>query len=248
MPLVTSSLLKLGLIISDEGSSFLAFAKGDLIMLEDDNSGENVLTSGWCVGRCERTDAKGDFPSETVYVLPTMTKPPPEILELFKTGDNGRRFVNSYTNGVDTHKEKPHTLEEYSIDHFRLPTKPRSISKALTLTAARRQGRDELWKHSREPIRQPLLKKLQNKEGVVEDAAYIFTSILKYMGDIPHKRSKIGNELTDSIFDSPLKQVPFLVQVFLNLRMKLGKVRAGSLSLKFFLYRKSFGMKSTVKL
>lgn len=168
------------------------------------------MTSGWAVGRCERTDVKGDFPSEIVYVLPTMTKPPGEILELFKLEDNGRRFINSYANGVDTHKEKPHTLEEYAIEHFRPPGK-RTISKALTtLSSARRQGRDELWRHSRDPIRQPLLKKLQNKEGVVEDSAYIFTSILKYMGDIPHKRSKIGNELTDSIFDSPLKQVgPF---------------------------------------
>jgi myosin-7 len=88
-------------------------------MLEDDNFGETVLTSGWSVGRCERSGEKGDFPSETVYVLPTTTKPPPDILELFKTEDGGKRFAYSYTNGVDTLKEKPHTLEEYSIEHFR---------------------------------------------------------------------------------------------------------------------------------
>jgi myosin-7 len=142
-----------------------------------------------------------------VYVLPTTTKPPADILELFKTDDGGRRFMTSYTNiHGDTLKEKPHTLEEYAIEHFRPPAK-RTISKALTLSSARRAGKDELWRHSREPIRQPLLKKLQNKEGLVEDASFIFTSILKYMGDVPHKRSKIGNELTDQIFDSPLKQV-----------------------------------------
>jgi myosin-7 len=58
---------------------------------------------------------------------------------------------------------KPHTLEEYALDHFRPPTK-RTMSRALTLTSARRAGKDELWRHSREPIRQPLLKKLLTKE------------------------------------------------------------------------------------
>lgn len=43
---------KFDIIISDEGSSFLSFLKGDLIILEDDNCGETVLSSGWSVGRC----------------------------------------------------------------------------------------------------------------------------------------------------------------------------------------------------
>lgn len=63
-----------------EGSSFLTFQKGDLIILEDESTGETVLNSGWCVGTCERTGEKGDFPAETVYVLPSLTKPPNDIL------------------------------------------------------------------------------------------------------------------------------------------------------------------------
>ncbi len=38
------------------------------------------MKSGWCFGECERTGAKGDFPAECVYVLPAITKPPPEVL------------------------------------------------------------------------------------------------------------------------------------------------------------------------
>lgn len=65
---------------ASENSSFLTFQKGDLITLEDENSDENVYNSGWCVGVCERTGEKGDFPAETVYVLPTLSKPPNDIL------------------------------------------------------------------------------------------------------------------------------------------------------------------------
>ena len=63
-----------------EGSSFLTFSKGDLIILDDTNTGETVLNSGWCVGTCERTEERGDFPAEAVYVLPCLTKPPTDIL------------------------------------------------------------------------------------------------------------------------------------------------------------------------
>lgn len=78
-------LLHFVVFFSGEGSSFLSFRKGDLIILEDDSSGETVINSGWCVGRCERTGEKGDFPAETVYVLPTLTKPPSDILVLICT-------------------------------------------------------------------------------------------------------------------------------------------------------------------
>lgn len=188
-----------------EGSSFLNFNQGDLIDLEDDNTGEMVLNSGWCVGRCERTGEKGDFPAECVYVLPAMSKPPTEILALFSQegGDKKRLFPTNNVNGVDP-QEKPHTLEEFSIDHFRPPPK-RTLSKSLTLSSARRRDKDELWRHSREPLKQPLLKKLLNKEELSQEACVAFNAILKYMGDLPSRRTRTGNEFTDLIFDGPLK-------------------------------------------
>ncbi|KAJ0182072.1 hypothetical protein K1T71_002794 [Dendrolimus kikuchii] len=188
-----------------EGSSFLNFTKGDLIILEEESTGEAVLNNGWCIGRCERTMEKGDFPSETVYVLPALTKPPPDILTLFcqEGASHGRRVANSTLNGTEA-RDKPHTLLEYALDHFRLPPK-RTVSKALTLSTAKRGGTEELWRHSREPIKQPLLKKLQAKEELAEEACFAFTAILKYMGDLPSKRPRIGNEYTDHIFDGPLK-------------------------------------------
>ena len=66
-------------IFTGEGSEFLSFRKGDLIVLSNDK-GEDVMTSGWCYGECVRTQAKGDFPAECVYVLPTLRKPPAQVL------------------------------------------------------------------------------------------------------------------------------------------------------------------------
>jgi len=34
-----------------EGTSFLSFLKGDLILLEEDSTGETVLNNGWCIGK-----------------------------------------------------------------------------------------------------------------------------------------------------------------------------------------------------
>ena len=83
----------------------------------------------------------------------------------------------------------------------------RTVSKSLTLASARRGRGDELWRHSREPIKLPLLKKLMNKDELREESCSIFHAILKYMGDLPSRRTRTGNELTDQIFEGPLKHV-----------------------------------------
>ena len=89
---------------------------------------------------------------------------------------------------------------------FRPPPK-RTLSKTLSLSSAKRRRQDDLWRYSKEPIKQPLLKKLLGKDDLSGDACLCFLAILKYMGDHPSKRSRTGNELTDQIFEPPLKHV-----------------------------------------
>lgn len=88
---------------------------------------------------------------------------------------------------------------------FHSPPPKKTMSKALTLTTARRGHADELWRHSREPLKLPLLRKLVSKDELADEACFAFNAILKYMGDLPTKRPRLGNEYTDLIFDGPLK-------------------------------------------
>ena len=73
------------------------------------------------------------------------------------------------------------------------------------MSSARRRRHDDLWRYSKEPLKQPLLKKLLGKEELSQEACLCFLAVLKYMGDHPSKRSRTGNELTDQIFEPPLQ-------------------------------------------
>lgn len=77
-PLPPCGLVHLCLPAGEE-SGFLSFAKGDLIILDHD-TGEQVMNSGWANGINERTKQRGDFPTDCVYVMPTVTLPPREIV------------------------------------------------------------------------------------------------------------------------------------------------------------------------
>ena len=102
--------------------------------------------------------------------------------------------------------EKPHTLRNYALDHFRSPI-PSPKSSVNGATLQRGGGGRDLWRHTRAPITEPLLRRLLNKEELAHQACVTFHTILRYMGDMPGRQSRVGIELTDLIFDGPLKQV-----------------------------------------
>ncbi|XP_062369846.1 unconventional myosin-VIIa isoform X1 [Cinclus cinclus] len=195
-----------------EESGFLSFLKGDLIVLDQD-TGEQVMNSGWANGFNERTKQRGDFPTDSVYVLPTVTMPPLEVVALVTmTPDQRQDVIRTSQMAVSDSEErvKPYTLEEFSYDYFRPP--PKHTLSRVMITKTR--GKDKLWCYTREPIKQPLLKKILGSEELSQEACMAFIAVLKYMGDYPSKRTRSVNELTDQIFEGALKAEPLKDEIY----------------------------------
>ncbi|NXP17759.1 MYO7A protein, partial [Scytalopus superciliaris] len=204
-----------------EESGFLSFLKGDLIVLDQD-TGEQVMNSGWANGLNERTKQRGDFPTDSVYVLPTVTMPPLEIVALVTmTPDQRQDVIRTSQMALSDSEEKvkPYTLEEFSYDYFRPP--PKHTLSRVMITKSR--GKDKLWCYTREPIKQPLLKKILGSEELSQEACMAFIDILpllgralgqQYMGDYPSKRTRSVNELTDQIFEGALKAEPLKDEIY----------------------------------
>ncbi|XP_061103707.1 unconventional myosin-VIIa-like isoform X1 [Conger conger] len=203
-----------------DDSTFLSFTKGDLILLDQDFTGEQVMNLGWAHGVNDRSKESGDFPSDLVYVLPCVTRPPYDLVALVTMTPDQRRPSISLSQLVlaeGVEKVKPYTLEEYSYNYFRPPPK----STLGRVMIAKGRGKDRLWSCSREPIKQPLLKKVLSHEDLSQEACMVFISILKYMGDYPSKRVRSVNELTDLIFEGALKAEPLKDEVFCQIMKQL---------------------------
>uniref|UniRef100_A0A8C8C4Q3 Myosin VIIAb n=1 Tax=Oncorhynchus tshawytscha TaxID=74940 RepID=A0A8C8C4Q3_ONCTS len=107
------------------------------------------------------------------------------------------------------------TRPQYDIVVSDLMTRSINLSQtALPHSHAHSHAHERLWCCTREPLKQPLLKKVLAQEELSQEAQLAFVDILTYMGDYPSKRARLVNELTDQIFEGALKAEPLKDEIY----------------------------------
>ncbi|CAJ1059811.1 unconventional myosin-VIIa [Xyrichtys novacula] len=167
--------------------ALLSFKKGELIVILKDE--DFPLQQGWIKGRNESTKKTGAVPTDAILILPTLKKPTNELMSLLSLSPNQRKtMIQSNMKETGTVERMAlYTLKEFSLEYFRQPTK--DVNRQVM---SRNAAPEKLWANSREPIRQPLLKKLVGNPELSHKACLAFTDILNTM------QSPL--ELTDQIF------------------------------------------------
>lgn len=157
--------------------AYLPLRKGDLITLEPGYSGDVLLhpETIWARGECD--GRHGEFPTDTVYVLPCIQRPPDDVLRWFAVGAVTAR-KHAAPNYNTLQRQRMHTLRRYAAEHFR-ENADGQRRQASSMATVRRSGGGELWRHGRDPIKRPLLQRLQSERAAFEAAVTMFATILR---------------------------------------------------------------------
>ncbi|KAL2090404.1 hypothetical protein ACEWY4_015092 [Coilia grayii] len=203
-----------------EDSTYLSFKRGELILLIKDD--EYLPDRGWLKGKNERTGQIGAVPTDAILVLPTLTKPSNEVLSLMTLSpDQRKEAMNATLRGTSTERLAPATLKEYSFQYFRQPTK--DVNQQVM---SKGSAPERLWVHSRDPIRQALLRKLIPHPELSHCASQAFTDILllgghAYMGDYPTRQQQSPLELTDIIFGPAAKREDLRDEIYCQIMKQM---------------------------
>nr|CAH7763744.1 unnamed protein product [Callosobruchus chinensis] len=198
--------------------SFLILKKGDLVVLKDDLNGKKLKAATWGQGECNRKT--GDFPTEAVYIIPTLHRPTEDLLVFFKKDGVVTEKPMAKSMVTTLQRMRMHTLASYAEEHFRAGRRL-TLHRPSVMVAARRMSKEELWKYSNEPIYQPLLQKVLTDDNASKEACRIFTAILKYMGDLPAPKANYSNEYTDEIFAEALRNDSLKDEVYCQIMKQL---------------------------
>ena len=131
----------------------LSFKKGDLIKLNDSfvNESGSWMACPWYEGKCLRDGKSGKFPKDFAVIIPGIGTPDTELIELY----SGESMYEEEEDDTIIESGYVHTLEKYSMTHFR----PISSSNLFS------PEEGILWQYSQHSIKQPLLKKVSTFFG-----------------------------------------------------------------------------------
>lgn len=189
-----------------DDETLLSYRRGDILILQRDE--EFSLESGWLNATNERTNQHGAINIDALMVLPTITRPTDDTLNLLNLNPAQKKRARD-EQGAE--RVALVSLKEYAFDHFREPTKGGRGGG----------GREKLWVNTRVPLKQPLLKSLAKNSQLSSLAVQTFTAIMKYMGDYPVKQARSPLELTNQIFGPPSQHSALRDEIYCQIMKQL---------------------------
>ncbi|VDN08326.1 unnamed protein product [Thelazia callipaeda] len=142
---------------NDESNVCLKIKKWDLLFLTDEYCGASFDKYQFLRGENTRTGVQGMIPVNIVHILPTISKPSVETLDLFARSQEFEcpmnRQISLLANPLIINPE--HTLERFASNNFREPTRP---PQGLGESFHEQFFKNNLWSYNREPLKMPLLK------------------------------------------------------------------------------------------